>query len=69
MQAATRDLGSELTAGFRAGDFAPLLGWLRQHVHAHGRKFRPGELCRRATGRPLSADAFLAYLREKLNAG
>lgn len=67
MRAANRDLGAEsLAAAFRVGDFAPLLGWLRQRVHTPGRKYRPGELCRRATGEPLSANPFLDYLRGKL---
>ena len=66
MRAARRDLGgADLDAAFRRGDFAPLAGWLAERVHRHGRRYRPGELCRRATGEPLGPGAFLAYLREK----
>ncbi|MDB4951018.1 MAG: Thermostable carboxypeptidase 1 [Gemmatimonadetes bacterium] len=50
----------------RAGDFAPLLGWLRANVHAHGRRYTAPELCRRITGQPLSHEPLIAYLREKL---
>jgi carboxypeptidase Taq len=50
------------------GDFAPLLAWLRDKVHRHGRRFDPAELCRRATGAALSADPFVAYLEQKLHA-
>lgn len=66
--AATRELGADaLTAAIRAGDFAPLKGWLRERIYRHGRRFRAAELCRRATGRPLSAKPFLTYLDGKLS--
>jgi carboxypeptidase Taq len=55
----------DLNGLFGRGDYAPLLGWLRQHIHRHGRRFRATELCRRATGQPLSAKPFLDYLSGK----
>ncbi len=45
------------------GEFAPLLGWLREHVHAHGRHLSAAEIVERATGQPLSSTAFLTYLK------
>lgn len=48
------------------GSFGTLLGWLREHVHAHGRRFRPPELCRRITGRTLSHEPMMGYLTAKL---
>ena len=36
------------------------------HIHRHGRKFPPGELLRRVTGREREVGPFLAYLRAKL---
>ncbi|MBK8100486.1 MAG: carboxypeptidase M32 [Planctomycetes bacterium] len=50
------------------GEFAPLRSWLQAHVHAHGRRYPPAELCVRATGSPLSAEPFLAYLDRKFTA-
>ncbi|MBV9772923.1 MAG: carboxypeptidase M32 [Gemmatimonadetes bacterium] len=50
----------------REGDFTPLLGWLRENVHRHGRRFTAPELCRRATGKPLSPEPLLRYLEGKL---
>lgn len=47
------------------GRMAPLLGWLRENVHRHGRKFTAPELVRRATGRPIEAAPYLRYLRRK----
>ncbi len=55
-----------LDDGLAKGDFAPLLKWLNREVHAHGRRFLPGDLCRRVTGKPLSAEPFLAHLEAKL---
>lgn len=55
------DLGDQI----RRGEFAPLLGWLREHVHAHGRKLLPRDLLRRATGSGLTPDPYLRYLGEK----
>ncbi|HLV78997.1 MAG TPA: carboxypeptidase M32, partial [Chthonomonadaceae bacterium] len=37
------------------GEFAPLLGWLRQNVHRYGRKYLPSELIEKATGEPLTS--------------
>ncbi len=48
------------------GEFGALLGWLREHVHRHGRKYLPAELVERATGEPINARAYLAYLRAKV---
>jgi carboxypeptidase Taq len=47
------------------GEFSSLLGWLRDHIHRHGRKFLPRELLRRATGQALTPEPYLRYLRRK----
>ncbi len=54
-----------LRAEIEAGEYAGLLRWLREHIHRHGRTYRPGELIERATGQPLTAEPYLAYLRTK----
>ncbi len=61
MEAARRDV-TDLDAAIAAGDLAPLLGWLRHHIHAHGRHHDAADLVQAATGRPLAADAFLAHV-------
>ena len=68
MDAARRDLGSGLDDDFRRGEFGRLKAWLGTHIHRHGQRFRAGELCRRATGVPLSPKPFLSYLSEKFGA-
>lgn len=55
----------ELDSQVAAGDFAPLLGWLRERVYAHGRKFTPGELVERVTGRSITPEPWIAYARHK----
>ena len=54
-----------LDASLAAGDYAPLLTWLRENVHAHGQRFLPQDLMRHATGEPTRGECFLAHLRRK----
>jgi carboxypeptidase Taq len=55
----------DLEEDFRRGDFASLLGWLREKVHGHGRRFRSPELLERVTGRRPGPEALLGYLQGK----
>lgn len=50
---------------FARGEFSPLLGFLRERVHRHGRTLDARELCRAATGAELAPDALLRHLRER----
>jgi carboxypeptidase Taq len=58
----------DLDAQLERGDFGSLLGWLRRNVHRHGRKFTPNELLERATGKPLTAAPWIAYVQNKFGA-
>jgi carboxypeptidase Taq len=62
------ELRPRLEDDFAHGDFAWLLGWLRENVHAQGRRFPTLELVRRVTGRDLSPLPLLHYLRERYGA-
>ncbi len=53
----------DLEARLEAGDFAPLLAWLRHNVHRHGAFHTPAELLVAATGEELSPEPFLTYLK------
>jgi carboxypeptidase Taq len=64
MEAAGQRLG-DLDGQFAAGDFAPLLGWLRSEIHAAGRMFESDPLVERATGMPVSADWLADSLRRR----
>ncbi|MDQ7772072.1 MAG: carboxypeptidase M32 [Elusimicrobiales bacterium] len=47
------------------GEFAPLLGWLREKIHVHGARYFPADLLRRATGKERDAAPFVRYIKEK----
>ncbi len=53
----------EIPAELASGQYATLLGWLREKVHRHGSQMLPQDLIEAATGAPLSADAHLEHLR------
>ncbi|HET6246207.1 MAG TPA: carboxypeptidase M32 [Tepidisphaeraceae bacterium] len=61
---ARKDLG-DLDAQFAMGDFAPLLGWLRENIHRHGKRYLPRQLVKKVTGSDLSAEPLLRHLRKK----
>ena len=62
---AARQAGAGTPDQLARGEFAPLLAWMRDNVHAHGRKFLPQEVMERATGRQLTAEPYIAYLTGK----
>jgi len=47
------------------GNMKPLLSWLREKVHKHGRHFTSEELCIAITGEKLNFDHFMNYANEK----
>jgi carboxypeptidase Taq len=47
------------------GEFAPLLGWLRDRIHVRGQCYSAAELAVAVTGRPLSHQPLLDLLRGK----
>lgn len=47
------------------GELASILQWLHNHIHRHGRRHPATELIKRATGKKLSAEYFLNYLKGK----
>lgn len=61
--AARRDPG--IAAACDAADYAPLLGWLRQNIHAYGATLDPADLMTRATGSAPTPEPYLAHLRKR----
>src|SRR3989344_305372 len=49
----------------REGDFGTILSWQRKNIHQYGSLYWPKELVKRVTGKPLSPDYFLDYLKKK----
>jgi carboxypeptidase Taq len=54
-----------ILAGLATGDFKPLLGWLRAHVHGRGSLLATRDLLSGSTGRPLDPTVFEAHLRRR----
>jgi carboxypeptidase Taq len=61
---ANKDLG-DLDAQFARGEFGPLLHWLNENIHRHGRRYTARQLVQRVTGVQLSAEPLLNHLRRK----
>jgi carboxypeptidase Taq len=55
----------DLSGKIAEGSFGPLLAWLRENVHRHGKKFPPQELVKRVTGSTIEAGPYLRYLEKK----
>jgi carboxypeptidase Taq len=49
----------------RGGKLRPILGWLRENVHRHGRRYTAAELVVRATGSELDPAFYDRYLRNR----
>lgn len=49
----------------RRGEFAELLGWLREKLHRHGGKFEVQEMVKRITGSSIDPQPYVRYLRQK----
>jgi carboxypeptidase Taq len=54
-----------LDAEIAAGQFGGILDWLRENVHGVGARLPIQELMKQATGKPLTAAAYLRYLESK----
>ena len=54
-----------LEAALGKGDFQPLLGFVRTHVHGKGASRTPDEIVSEATGEPLGTAAFKAHIEAR----
>jgi carboxypeptidase Taq len=64
-EAVRKDL-PDLDQQIGSGEFQPLLAWLREKIHRHGRRWPAEELGERVTGNRLSHEPLMRYLRGKL---
>ncbi len=62
---AARRADAAIEPGIAAGDFAPLLAWLRREVHERASLLETDALLVAATGRPLDAGIFRAHLARR----
>jgi carboxypeptidase Taq len=65
LEAALRRDVPDLDWEMVSGDFSQPLRWMREHVHCHGKLYRPKELIRHATGQPPSTADYIEYLTAK----
>jgi carboxypeptidase Taq len=49
----------------RQGRFRTLHGWLRDNLYRHGSKFTASEVVERATGKPMTIEPYVRYLKQK----
>lgn len=68
IDAAVRREIPDLDARVAAGDFAPLLAWLRPRIHRRGRSLPPAALIAEATGGPAEPAGLVAALEAKYGA-
>lgn len=62
---AIREAVPDIDEQIARGEFAGLMGWLKQNVHGQGARVSTQELLKLSTGKPLSATAALRYLETK----
>ncbi len=62
---AARRADPDILPGIGRGDFAPLLRWLRTHVHSQGSRAATNDILIAATGRPLDASIYQRHLRAR----
>ena len=62
---AAHDQQPGLPSSLAAGEYSPLLTWLRTNIHHQGRRYQPADLIQRATGAAPDPRHRLAYLRAK----
>lgn len=65
MFAAAKKQEAGILPGLAEGDFKPLFGWLDNNVRSLGSSLSAADLIERATGAPLSAEAYKAHVRER----
>jgi carboxypeptidase Taq len=61
---AVEDLG-DLDKHFSRGKFDILLDWLREKIHKQGQRYRAVDLVKEVTGKPLSHEYLVNYLKNK----
>jgi carboxypeptidase Taq len=62
---AAREAIPNVLVAIGRGEFAPLLGWLRERVHSKGSLLSTSELVENATGRPLGTASFERHLHDR----
>ena len=54
-----------IDAQIENGNFAEILGWLRENIYRHGAKFEPQDIVQRVTGSKIRPEPYMNYLNQK----
>ena len=46
-------------------NYEPLLNWLKNNIHQHGRRYTRNELLEKCTGEKLNSKPYINYLKNK----
>jgi carboxypeptidase Taq len=55
----------EIPDRIETGDFTVLHDWLQVNIYRHGRKFTAAQMLDRVTGKPMSTQPLMDYIRRK----
>lgn len=69
LASAAKSQDSAVAAAFASADYAPLLAWMRKHLHEAGSLHLPDDLVTRAAGTPVTSEALVSHLRERYLGG
>jgi len=53
----------DISDNIRNGDFAPIRAWMTDRIHQYGSRYTGEELMKKATGKVLSAEAWLRHVQ------
>ena len=69
LASAAKSQDPAVDAAFASADYAPLLAWMRKHLHEAGSLHLPDDLVTRAAGTPVTSEALVSHLRERYLGG
>jgi carboxypeptidase Taq len=69
LASAAKSQDAAVAAAFASADYAPLLAWMRKHLHEAGSLHLPDDLVTRAAGTPVTSEALVSHLRERYLGG
>jgi carboxypeptidase Taq len=65
LYAAILTKNSSIEKDIEAGNTLPILDWLRNNIHKHGRYHTSEDLCKQATGEVLNSSHFITCVTKK----
>lgn len=69
LASAAKSQDPAVAAAFASAEYAPLLAWMRKHLHEAGSLHLPDDLVTRAAGTPVTSEALVSHLRERYLGG